>query len=282
MSIDLGKKETAGLLREVREKKPLVHCITNYVTVNDCANALLAVGAAPVMADDIGEVADIAALANALVLNIGTLNARTIQSMLAAGQKAAALRRPVILDPVGAGASGLRTETARELIRSIPFAAIRGNVSEIKALIAGSGTTRGVDADEKDWAADGVDGVAAVAGALARRTGAVVAVTGVTDIVSDGTRVLAIRNGHALMSRITGSGCMLTAVIGAFCGAAPDRILDAVGAAVCAMGLAGEQAVARAEKGCVGTGSFRTYLIDSLSLMDEAALAGGMQLERLA
>ena len=282
MSSDLKTTEMAGLLREVREKRPLVHCITNYVTVNDCANALLAVGAAPVMADDIGEVDDIAALAGALVINIGTLNARTIQSMLAAGRRAAALNLPVVLDPVGAGASALRTQTACDLLRSIPFAVIRGNVSEIKALMGGGGTTRGVDADEKDWSSGGLDGVIAATSALARRTGAVVAVTGVTDVVSDGSRALAIRNGHAMMSRITGSGCMLSAVIGAFCGAAPDRTFDAVGAAIAAMGLAGEQAAARAAKERTGTGSFRTYLIDSLSLMDEAVLAGGMKLERRA
>lgn len=280
--MELETTETAWLLRKVREKRPLVHCITNYVTVNDCANALLAVGAAPVMADDLGEAADIAALAHALVINIGTLNARTVQSMFAAGKKAAELGRPVVLDPVGAGASALRTQTACDLVRALPVAVIRGNVSEIKAVMSGSGTTRGVDADEKDWASGGLDGVIEVTRALARRTGAVVVATGVTDIVSDGSRVLAIRNGHAMMSRITGSGCMLSAVIGAFCGAAPDRTLDAVSAAVGAMGLAGEQAAARVAKECAGTGSFRTYLIDSLSLMDEAALAGGIKLERRA
>jgi len=272
----------AKIRRIVREKNPLVHCITNYVTVNDCANALLAIGASPVMADDIDEVVEIASLANALVLNIGTLNVRTVQSMVAAGIRAMELRRPVILDPVGAGASRLRTDTARDLIRAIPFAVIRGNVSEIKTLVAGSGTTRGVDADESDWDGNALADVIASAGTLARRTGAVVAVTGATDIVSDGARVFAIRNGHPLMARITGSGCMLSALVGAFCGASPDRLLDAVVAALCAMGLAGELAAARTEKENAGTGSFRTYLIDSLSKMDETTLAGGMKLERRA
>jgi len=266
----------------VREKKPLVHCITNYVTVNDCANALLAVGASPVMADDIGEVAEIVSLANALVINIGTLNARTVQAMHVAGKRAVELGRPVILDPVGAGASRLRTDTARDLMRAFPFAVIRGNASEIKTLVAGSGTTRGVDADEKDSTGDALAEVTASADALARRTGAVVAVTGATDIVSDGARVFAIRNGHPLMPQITGSGCMLSALVGAFCGASPDRLLDAVAAALCAMGLAGELAAARTEKENAGTGSFRTYLIDSLSKMDETMLAGGMKLERRA
>lgn len=282
MSTDQKTAGIARLLREVRDKKPLVHNLTNYVTVNDCANALLAVGASPVMADDIGEAADIAALADAVVINIGTLNARTIQSMLAAGKKAVSLGRPVVLDPVGAGASRLRTETALELIRQIPFSVVRGNVSEIKAVLAGSGTTRGVDADERDLVSDGLDGAVAAARALACRTGAVVAVTGPTDIVSDGTRVFAIHNGHPLLSRITGSGCMLSALTGAFCGASPGKVFEAAAAALCTMGLAGEQAAERTLRESAGTGSFRTYLIDSLSLMDETALAGGMKLERFA
>ena len=238
--------EIAHLLSDVREKKPLVHNLTNYVTVNDCANALLAVGASPVMADDLDDVLDIAALADAVVINIGTLNARTIPSMFAAGKKAAALGRPVILDPVGAGASRLRTGTALDLMREIPFAVIRGNVSEIKTLLGGSGATRGVDASDGDLNADGLAGIAAAAKALADRTGAVGAVTG------------------------------------AFCGAAQGRMLMAVATALCTLGLAGEQAAARTLKEKAGTGSVRTYLIDCLSLMDEATLAGGMKIERFA
>lgn len=279
MAIEQQKAEIVRLLSVVHEKRPLVHCITNMVTVNDCANALLAIGAAPVMADDLDEVAEIAALASAVVLNIGTLNQRTIRSMLAAGKKAVALGRPVVLDPVGAGASRLRTETALHLIEEIPFAVIRGNVSEIKTLSAGSGTTRGVDADERDLGAEGQEDVIAMAGSLARKTRAVVAVTGATDILADGTRILTVRNGHPLMSRITGSGCMLSAAIGGFCGASPEQLFEAVAAALCVMGLAGEYAAQRTEN--LGTGSFRTALIDSLSLMDEAMLAKGMKLERL-
>ena len=282
MSVKPEHAGIARLLREVRNARPLVHNLTNTVTVNDCANALLAVGASPVMADDLEEAAEIAALASAVVINIGTLNQRTIPAMFAAGKRAASLGRPVVLDPVGAGASLLRTETALALTREIPLAVIRGNVSEIKALLLGSGTTRGVDADESDWAAEGLAGAAAAANALARRTGAVVAVTGPTDILADGAQTLAVSNGHPLLARITGSGCMLSAVTGAFCGAAPGRAFDAAAAALCAMGLAGEQAAARTAGEGAGTGSFRTYLLDSLSLMDEAALAGGMKLEQFA
>lgn len=278
MGLEQEQAGIARLLRAVREKRPLVHCVTNAVTVNDCANALLAVGASPVMADDSGEAAEIAALANAVVLNIGTLNAATIPSMFLAGKSAASLGRPVVLDPVGAGASRLRTETALRLVGEISFAVIRGNASEIKTLCAGSGTTRGVDADERD--ASGLEALSAMAGGLARKTGAVVAVTGPTDVLSDGQRFAAVRNGHPLMSRITGSGCMLSAVIGGFCGASPERRFEAVAAALCSLGLAGERAAQRAEG--LGTASFRTALIDSLSLMDDATLAGGMKFERLA
>lgn len=280
---------TALMLQELRGKKPLVHCITNYVTVNDCANALLAIGGSPVMADDIAEAADIATISNSLVINIGTLNERTIGSMFAAGKAAAKLGKPVILDPVGAGASRFRTDTALALMAEIPFAVIRGNISEIKTLHAGNGHTRGVDAGETDTVVKHDDACGSlppaareaidVATALARRTGAVVAVTGAVDIVSDGTRSYAVYNGHPMMSRITGSGCMLSAVTGAFCGASPDRIHQAVAAALCAMGLAGEMASGRFRDGQEGTGSFRTGLIDALSLMTAESLAAGMKIE---
>jgi hydroxyethylthiazole kinase len=279
MATDEVKTRVVRVLGDVRKTKPLVHCITNYVTVNDCANALLAIGAAPVMADAIEEAADIAALANAVVVNIGTLNARTVCAMFAAAEQAAKLGRPVVLDPVGAGASRFRTETALALIRSVRFTAIRGNVSEIKTLADGCGTTRGVDADERDLKDGDWTPLAAVAKRLAQTTGAVVAVTGPTDVVTDGGRTLLVRNGHPLLPQITGSGCMLSALSGACCAAAPDRPVDAMAAALCAMGLAGEHAAARTVREGGGTGSFRTYVIDALSLLDEPALAEGMKLD---
>ncbi len=277
MMMNDERTRIARVLGEVRQTKPLVHCITNYVTVNDCANALLAIGAAPVMADDLGEAAEIAALANAVVINIGTLNTRTIQSMSAAAGQAVALGRPAVLDPVGAGASRLRTETALALLREIRFSVIRGNVSEIKTLHAGCGSTRGVDADERDLREENLTDVIAMAKSLAHTAGAVVAVTGATDVLTDGARTLLVHNGHPFLPRITGSGCMLSALAGAFCGAAPDRVFDATAAALCVMGLAGEQAAARTARDGAGTGTFRTYLIDALSLMDEAALREGMR-----
>lgn len=262
----------------VRAKKPLVHCITNYVTVNDCANALLAVGASPVMADDIGEVEDIVNIANALVINIGTLNARTIRSMELAGKAAISRGIPVILDPVGAGASRLRTETARELVAKIPFTVIRGNISEIESLSGGAGKTRGVDAADAEWRDDPVLAALTAARALSRMTGSIVAVTGAVDVVAKEGAYFTISNGHPLMPRITGTGCMLSAMLGGFC--ASESPFEATAAACAAMGLAGEHA---AKEACDrGTGSFRSAIIDSLSLMDSRVLAGGMRIERFA
>ena len=281
MSSDIkaDKKRIAEIADAVREKRPLVHCITNYVTVNDCANALLAIGASPVMADDEREIADIVAIASALVINIGTLNDRTIRSMVMAGKAAAKRGIPVILDPVGAGASKLRTETALSLITEVPFAVIRGNASEIRTLVSGTGTTRGVDASESDTAADRFEALRDEASNLAQKTGAVIAITGATDIISDGTKAYAIKNGHPLMGRITGSGCMLSAITGAFAAARADISMDAVAAAIATMGLAGEKA-ARAEARR-GTGSFRVSLIDALSRLDAREVASGMRLDVL-
>lgn len=265
------------LLTNVRSKTPIVHCITNYVTVNDCANIVLAAGGSPIMADDIGEVADITSISNALVINIGTLNARTVQSMLAAGQTANALGVPVILDPVGAGASALRNETAAQLLQNVHFAVIRGNISEIKAVALGSSTTKGVDADSADQLNEqNREEVIAFAKKLSQETGAVIAITGKEDLITDGKECYMIKNGHVMMSKITGSGCMLTCVIGCYLGANANP-LTATSAAICAMGLCGELAY---QEG-IGTASFRTRLIDTMSNLTAQQLTGGAQVERL-
>lgn len=268
-----------GAIDAVRSGKPLVHCITNYVTVNDCANALLAVGGAPVMADDEAEAADIAGIANALVINIGTLNARTIRSMKIAGKAAAAKKIPVVLDPVGAGASRLRTDTALELIAEIPFTVIRGNVSEIRTLVSGTGSTRGVDASASDLSEYGISSVLADARALSEKTGAVVAVTGATDVIAFKETAYAVDNGHIMLTEITGSGCMLSAITGAFAGAMPENPAEAVAAAFCTMGLSGEIAAKASKK--LGIGSFHTALIDALYRMDRRTLEKGMKLHAL-
>lgn len=268
------------ILKNVAEKGPLVHSITNYVTVNDCANIILASGGSPIMADDIGEVCDITSICSSLVINMGTLNERTIKSMFAAGKKANEIGHPAVFDPVGAGASRLRNETALDLIREIRFSVIRGNISEIKFLATGNGGTQGVDAAAADAVTpENIDSVVAFAKSLSRATGSVIAITGATDIVADAEKSYVIRNGHPMMSRITGSGCMLTAVIGSFVGANPDSLLDATAAAVTAMGLCGELACRKVCGLGGGTGTFRTLLIDFMSKLDAQVLKDGAKIE---
>ena len=206
----------------VRRTCPLIHNITNYVTVNDCANMVLACGASPIMADDAAEVEDITTICGGLNINIGTLNSRTITSMLLAGKKANQLGHPVVLDPVGAGASRLRTDTAFRLLRDVKFTVIRGNISEIKTLASGAGTTKGVDADVADKVTEeNLDSAVAFAKAFAAQTGAVIAITGAIDIVADAEKAYCIRNGNAMMSSITGTGCQLSALTAAFVTANP-------------------------------------------------------------
>lgn len=268
------------ILGNVARKVPLVHSITNYVTVNDCANIILACGGSPIMADDIGEVCDITSICTSLVINIGTLNSRTIQSMIAAGKKANELGHPVVFDPVGAGASALRSETALTLLKEVKFAAIRGNISEIKFLAVGSSATQGVDAAAADAVtADNIDSVIAFAKSLSQKTGSVIAITGATDIVANESHAYVIRNGHPMMSRVTGTGCMLTAVVGSFVGANPEAVLEAAAAAVSAMGLCGELAYKKLCGLDGGTGTYRTLLIDAMSKMDVQTLKDGAKVE---
>lgn len=264
------------MLINVRENGPLVHNITNYVTVNDCANILLACGGSPIMADDVDEVAEITAICGGLNINIGTLNARTIPAMHAAGKRANELGHPVVLDPVGAGASTLRTKTANDLIRDIKFAVIRGNSSEIKTLALGAGTTRGVDADIADSITkDNLNQAVAFAKEFARKTGAVIAITGAIDIVADDKTAYCIFNGHPMMSSITGTGCQLSALIAAYVTANPDAPLKATAAAVCAMGICGEKAYSRLSEED-GNATYRNYIIDAVYHLD------GEELECLA
>lgn len=268
------------ILQNVKAKTPLVHCITNYVTVNDCANILLACGASPIMADDKNEVEEITSICNALDINIGTLNGRTIESMLLAGKKSNELSHPVVLDPVGAGASKLRTETTFKLLQQINFSIIRGNISEIKTVYAGSGTTKGVDADVSDIVTEeNLNEAVEFAKKLSEKTGSIIAITGAIDIVSDNNKAYIIRNGNAMMSKITGTGCMLTALIAAFCGANTDNLLDATAAAVCTMGLCGELAHKNIIKNNLGTSSYRTYLIDEISKITVETLEEGAKVE---
>ena len=249
------------MLENVRAKTPLVHNITNYVTVNDVANVLLAAGGSPIMSDDADDVED------------------TIPSMFLAGKKANALGHIVLLDPVGAGASRLRTDTANRLMREVRFDAVRGNISEIKTLCTGSGTTKGVDADAVDAVTEANldDGVALVK-AFARQTGCIIAVTGAIDLVSDGERCWCIRNGRPEMSRITGTGCQLSALTTAFLVANPGHKLEAAAAAVCTMGLAGEIGWANMQPGD-GNSTYRNRIIDAICNMTGDTLEEGAKYE---
>lgn len=268
------------ILNNVRSKTPLIHNITNYVTVNDCANILLACGASPIMADDILEAEEITSVCAGLNINIGTLNQRTVQAMLAAGIKSNELGHPVILDPVGAGASSFRSQAALRLINEIQFSVIRGNISEIKALALGTGSTKGVDADINDKITDStLDETAEFIKSFARKMGAVIAVTGATDIVADAEKAYIIKNGVPTMSAITGSGCMLTAMAAAYIAANPGNMLEASAAAVCAMGLCGEKAFDTMQKNNAGNSSFRNYLIDEVFKLDGQTLAEGAKYE---
>lgn len=263
----------------VRQKAPLIHNITNYVTVNDCANMLLACGGSPIMADDLEDAVEITAICGGLNINIGTLNQQTIPAMFAAGKRANELGHPVVLDPVGAGASHLRTDTALRLMQEVKFTVIRGNISEIKTLAFGSGTTKGVDADVADKVTEGtLDTAVTFAKDFAKRTGAVVAMTGAIDIVADHERAFCIRNGRPEMSAITGTGCQLSTLTAAFVTANPDKPLEASAAAVCAMGLCGEIAYQRLTEQD-GNASYRNYIIDAMYRLTPAVLEEGAKYE---
>ncbi len=250
--------KVADLLIEVRNKAPLIHNITNYVTVNDCANAIMAIGASPIMADDIRETEEITSMSSALVINIGTLNKRTIISMIASGKRANQLGIPVIFDPVGAGASKLRNDTTESILEQVKIAILRGNLSEVSFAAGLEVSTRGVDSSEADANNDGV----AIAQAVAKKYGCVAAITGAVDIIADGERVVTIKNGHKMLSEVTGTGCMATSLVGSYAGVSSDYFTAAVGG-VASMGIAGE--IACEEVGSMGTGSFRMALIDVLS-----------------
>lgn len=267
-------------LEKVRSTAPLVHNITNYVTVNDVANVLLACGASPIMSDEPEDVADITSICNGLNINIGTLNKRSIESMFRAGERANELNHAVLLDPVGAGASSLRTNTALDLMKKIKFDVIRGNISEIKTLAAGSGTTKGVDADNADAVTEkNLDTMIAFAKEFAQKRNMITAITGAIDLVTDGETCYVIRNGRPEMSRITGTGCQLSGMMTAYITANPDRKLEAAAAAVCAMGLAGEIGYANMQK-TDGNATYRNRIIDAIYHMDSEILDRGTKCEK--
>ena len=249
----------------VKTVHPLIHNITNYVTVNDCANMLLACGASPIMADELMEVEDITTICAGLNINIGTLQERTILAMEKAGKKANQLGHVILLDPVGVGASALRSNTAQNLMKHISFTVVRGNISEIKALALGSNTTLGVDANALDLVtAENLSVTIEFVQKFAREAGTIIAISGAIDVIADGTVAYAIYNGVSQMADVTGSGCMLSALTTAFLAANPDNPLEATVASFCAMGICGEKAYEEMKKEGFGNGTMATRLVDHM------------------
>ena len=260
--------DPGATLAVIRERRPLVHNITNYVVMNETANAILALGALPVMAHAREEVAEMVGLAGSLVLNIGTLSGEWIDSMLIAGKAANGLGVPVVLDPVGAGATAYRTATARRILDEVDVAVLRGNGGEVATLV-------GIEAEVRGVESVGAGGdPAELAREAARTLGLVAAVTGAIDHVSDGERSAAISNGHALLASITGTGCMSTAMTGSFLAAKNDAFEAAV-EALAAFGVAGEDAAV----GAAGPGSFHVNLYDALAALDPATLTARAKVE---
>jgi hydroxyethylthiazole kinase len=249
-------------LRAMREQKPLVHQITNYVVMNETANATLALGALPVMAHAVEEVEEMSGIASSLVLNIGTLSGHWVEAMLLAGGAASARKIPIVLDPVGVGATEYRTVTARRILELVDVTVLRGNAGEIATLVGAQAEVRGVES-----IATGME-PAELARTAARSLGVVVSVTGPVDYVSDGERVLSVANGDALLATVTGTGCMSSALTGCFLAAKPTEPLEAATEALAAFGVAAEDAA----RGAEGPGTFHARLYDGLYALDPETL----------
>lgn len=268
----------AEILAQVRSNVPLVQCITNFVTVNDCANIILAAGGSPSMAQDIREVEEVIEGAAALLCNMGAIEYK--DSMLLAGKRANQLGKPVVLDPVAAAGTRLRREVSKELLENIQFTVIRGNASEIRGLAGENCTGSGVDVSELDVITEeNLESSMELVRNLSRNTGSVIAVSGKLDVISDGNRVVVLRNGCTAMSRITGSGCMLTALISTFCGAVPQQPFKATCTAMAVMGVCGELAEERRIQNGTGNATFRTDLIDAVFNLTEQQLLEYVQYE---
>lgn len=266
---DLNRK-AAENLEKIREEKPLIHNITNYVVMNFTANVLLSLGASPVMAHAENEVEDMAAFAKALVINIGTLSDPWIDAMVKAGKKASDLKTPVILDPVGSGATPYRTETAKRILDETDVTVVRGNASEILSLCSTTSETKGVDSVHS------VSDSFKPAIAFAKEKNLTVAITGAEDIVTDGNRIIQIKNGDPMLANITGTGCSSSAVTGAFCSVDSDPV-SAAATALAFFGLAGEKAAETAK----APGSFMISLIDALYTITPEELDERAKIEQL-
>jgi hydroxyethylthiazole kinase len=266
MSNSEKSQALSSLLGRVRERRPLVHHITNMVVMNDTANITLAIGASPVMAHALEEVEEMVKLASVLLLNIGTLTPEQIEAMLRAGKRANELGIPVVLDPVGAGATTLRTQSALRLLRELRISVIRGNASEVGTLVGVAAETRGVDSFSLSEDRE------VVASRAAHEFGCTVAITGARDVIVEGERLARVDNGHPLLANITGSGCMATTLVAAFLAVESDAWL-ATTAGLVALGLAGEMAAPRAG----GPGTFRSHLLDAVAALNEETIARGQK-----
>jgi hydroxyethylthiazole kinase len=260
----------AELLTRIHDKHPLIHHITNFVVMNDTANATLALGALPVMAHAKEEVAEMVGAAGALVLNPGTLTPEWVEAMLIAGKRANELGVPIVYDPVGVGATKLRNETGARFLNELRLAVVRGNSGEMGALAGAGGIVKGVESVE------GVRDPVQVAKDLAWKHNTVVAITGKRDIISDGKRVLGVDNGHVMLKTITGTGCMATTTIAIFCAVEKD-FLVATAAALACYGLAAQRAARRAK----GPGAFRAALLDALYQLTPAQVKTGVKIVKL-
>lgn len=267
----LGNMDLSVIVQRTLEKGPLIHAITNSITINDCANIILAGGGRPTMAESPEEVEEITACADALVLNLGNPSSSKVKAMLLAGKKANHKGIPVVFDPVGVGASRFRMEAATELLQQVQMSIIRGNTSELRCLAQGRRSTNGVDAEKGDMVTnENLSEWVNLLRELSVRLGTVTVASGERDVITDGSRVCVLQNGHPMMGKITGSGCMLSALMGAYCGANSQDPF-AVSVAACGIvGICGERAYRCIQGQGGGTGSFRVAFVDAVSQIRES------------
>lgn len=268
-------KNIIDLIGNMRAERPLVECLTNRVTINDCANMLLAMGASPIMAEIEEEMPDIMKISDALVINLGLLDTPYLAAMKTAARAAKEQGKPIVLDPVGAGASALRDRIDAEMIEMVRPDIIRGNLSEIKSLAGAKIKSKGVDASADDAVTqDNYSEVGELVRAYAEKCGCVVCATGAIDIVSDGEQTIYIRNGHEMLCDVTGTGCMCSAMTGAM--AAAGDMMTAAAAAVVMLGIAGEYAHESVAEAGQGIGTFRVKLLDYIyNMTDEDFIKRG-------
>lgn len=283
-------KDSINALKKVRNNIPLTNCITNYVTINDCANAVLAIGGSPVMSDDPREIEEFVEIADALVINLGAINSTQIEAMKIGSQYGTKTKTPIVLDPVGVGVTKLRNNLTLKLIEEADMSAIRGNMSEIKAIArlvdldeiksSTKNLNKGVDVSKDDEITEeNLESNGKIVKALAKKINTVIIASGAIDIISDGKSTYCCENGDLLMPKITGSGCMFTSIVGSFCGA-NEPLISGLTATI-AMGIAGEKAGKFVRDKKSGTGTFRAKLIDYLSNMDEELIIKEVKLYKI-